>query len=66
MTPRTMALRCRGGRMTTLAFIAGAAIGAIVTIGILAHRHFAAMHARPQDDRGQPTYDRDGNLTGWL
>lgn len=52
--------------MTTLAFIAGAAIGAIVTIGILAHRHFAAMHARPQDDRGQPTYDRDGNLTGWL
>lgn len=55
--------------MTALAFIAGAfvgAIGAIVTIGILAHRHFAAMHARLQDDRGQPTYDRDGNRTGWL
>lgn len=50
--------------MTALAFIAGAAIGAIVTIGILAHRHFWAMHARPHE--GQPTYDRDGNLTGWL
>jgi len=51
--------------MTALAFIAGAAFGAILTIGIQAHRHFWAMHARP-DDRGQPTYDRDGNRTGWL
>lgn len=52
--------------MTILAFIAGAAFGAFVAIGILALRHFNAMHARPEDDRGQPTYDRDGNLTGWL
>ena len=50
----------------TAAFIIGAALGAFVTLACMAHRHFWAMNARPQDDRGQPTYDTEGKLTGWL
>ena len=49
-----------------LAFIAGAAIGAILTIGIQTHLHFWAMNARKQDDHGQPIYDKDGVLIGWV
>lgn len=50
----------------TLSFIIGAAIGAFVTLGIQAHRHFWAMNARPEADRGQPIYDADGNLKGYV
>ena len=59
--------------MTTFAFICGVVVGAfaalcitLVTIGILAHGHFNVRHARPQDHSGQPTYDLDGNLTGYV
>ena len=51
--------------MTALAFIIGAALGAFVTLACMAHRHFWAMNAR-SEDIGQPTYDKDGKLTGWL
>lgn len=53
----------------TIAFIAGSVFGAFIAfgvIGIRAYLHFRAMNARKQDDRGQPVYDRHGNLTGWL
>jgi len=59
--------------MTTFAFICGVVVGAfaalciaLVALAIRAHRHIAAENARKWDDRGQPTYDRHGNLTGWL
>ena len=41
-----------------VAFLLGLAIGA--------HCHFFGCNKRSWDDRGQPTYDKDGKLTGWI
>jgi len=55
--------------MTIIAFIAGyvfGALGVLFVIGIQAHHHFWARNARKPDDHGQPTYDTEGKLTGWI
>ena len=46
------------------AFIAGCAVAAfIVPISFML---WAFRPSKPQDDRGQPTYDTEGKLTGYV
>ena len=53
--------------MITWLIIAALSIPAIfMAIGFQALRHFHETNSRPWDDRGQPTYDTEGKLTGWL
>ena len=47
--------------IATLVLLAGFA-----ALGFGAMRFIFSTHSRPWDDRGQPTYDTEGKLTGWL
>ena len=46
------------------AFIAGCAV--VAFIAPISFMLWACRPTKPQDDRGQPTYDTEGKLTGYV
>ena len=46
------------------AFIAGCAV--VAFIAPISFMLWAFRSTKPQDDRGQPTYDTEGKLTGYV